>query len=134
MNGWIIFAGSVVAWLVSGTLLTRRILIGMERNNAELFGDPTSRRLYSPAEIRRKTQLDRGDRGMAVLGGYGFSLVLPLVPVLLVGAYDLLTSRTRIFHTPREVAAERADRDAAELAEYRRLAAEFDLPTPKLPR
>jgi hypothetical protein len=134
MNGWIIFALYVVAWLISGTLLTRRILIGIERDKIERFDHPYRRRLYSAAEIRRETTLDRDDRGMAVFGGYGLCLLVPVLPVLVVGAYDLLTTRTRIFHTPHEVAAERAERDAAELAEYRRLAAEFNLPTPERSR
>lgn len=134
MNGWIIFALYAAAWLASGTVLSRRFLIGRERELIESYNTAERRRLYSPQEIRRETRLDRSDRGFAVFGGFGLSLFVPVLPVLVLAAFDLLTSRTRIFHTPREVAIEQAERDAAELAALRRLAAEYDLKLPETPR
>jgi hypothetical protein len=134
MNGWIIFALYVIVWLISGAWLSRRILIGMERAKLAEYDTPSRRRLYSPDQIRRETRIDPDDRAMAVVGGVGLSLLMPGLAALVVAVYDLVVTRTRIFHTPNEVARNRADRDAAELAEYRRLAAEFDLPTPKLPQ
>lgn len=123
MDVWIFITLYVVAWLLSGLWLTRRILIAMERGAAELWGSGS-----------RASRITSGDRGMAAAGGFGLCLLVPVLPVLLIALYDLAVTRTDVFYTPAEVAADRAERDAAELAEYRRLAREFDLPTPKLPQ
>lgn len=119
MTGWMVFAGYLVAWLGSGWWLTRRTLIGIERGKAGF--------------VYTSNKLDGEDRGMAAMAGFGLSLFLPVIAVLAVLLWDVLTSRTNLFRTPNEIAEEHAERQAAELAAYRRQAQEFGLPIPEVP-